>query len=132
MRVLPWCLAPALAVFAACAPEIMPQPDEGAAIFATNCSACHGPRAEGGKVLAGGVVAPDLTRISLRNGGNFPEARVLSQIDGYSRGKAQDVMPEFGTLLEGETVPVDIDGTLTPTPRPLAALLAYLESIQVP
>jgi hypothetical protein len=40
-------------------------------------------------------------------------------------------MPEFGALLEGDTVPVDVgDGVLTPTPRPLAALLAYLESIQ--
>jgi hypothetical protein len=41
------------------------------------------------------------------------------------------MMPEFGALLEGETVPVEVDGTLTPTPRPLAALLAYLESIQI-
>jgi hypothetical protein len=40
-------------------------------------------------------------------------------------------MPEFGLLLEGDTVPVDVgDGVFTPTPRPLAALLVYLESIQ--
>lgn len=132
MRIFPWCIAPVVATFAACAPDIMPQPDEGAALFATNCSTCHGPRGEGGKQLARGKVAPDLTRIAFRNGGTFPKAQVLSQIDGYGRGKASDVMPEFGSLLEGETVPVDIDGTLTPTPRPLAALLAYLESIQVP
>ena len=59
-------------------------------------------------------------------------AHVLSVIDGYDRtdlpGKE---MPEFGLLLEGDTVPVDLgDGVLTPTPRPLAALMAYLESIQ--
>jgi hypothetical protein len=29
-----------------------------------------------------------------------------------------------------DTVPVEVDGILTPTPRSLAALLAYLESIQ--
>ena len=39
-------------------------------------------------------------------------------------------MPEFGADLSGDLVPLDIDGVLTPTPRALAALLAYLESIQ--
>jgi hypothetical protein len=64
--------------------------------------------------------------------GTFPRARVLSVIDGYDRtGLPGHDMPEFGLLLEGDTVPVDVgDGVLTPTPRPLAALLAYLESIQ--
>ena len=58
---------------------------------------------------------------------------MLSKIDGYGRGSVSaDVMPEFGALLEGDLVPVDIDGTLTPTPRNLAGLLFYLESIQVP
>ena len=38
---------------------------------------------------------------------------------------------EFGLLLRGETVPVDVgDGQFTPVPRPLAALMVYLESIQ--
>ena len=39
-------------------------------------------------------------------------------------------MPEFGAQMSDDIVPVDIDGVLTPTPRELAALLAYLESIQ--
>ncbi|MGD9864609.1 MAG: cytochrome c [Pseudodonghicola sp.] len=124
---------PVLAVLAACAADEMqqmPGPAEGEQIFADNCTACHDYRGEGG-TLAAGVKAPDLTRIAARNGGEFPRARVLSQIDGYGRGKAADVMPEFGSLLEGELVPVEVEGTMTPTPRPLAALLAYLESIQV-
>jgi hypothetical protein len=64
--------------------------------------------------------------------GAFPRAHVLSVIDGYDRtGLPGKEMPEFGLLLKGETVPVDVgDGVLTPTPRPLAALMAYLESIQ--
>lgn len=132
MRVFALSLLPVSAILVACAPDIMPQPDEGADIFARNCAACHGARAEGGEILQGNAVAPDLTRIAARNGGTFPEAEVLSKIDGYGRGSAKDVMPEFGALLEGELVPVDINGTLTPTPRPLAALLAYLESIQTP
>ena len=70
--------------------------------------------------------------LALSEDGAFPRARVLSVIDGYDRtGLPGQEMPEFGLLLEGETVPVDVgDGVLTPTPRPLAALLYYLESIQ--
>lgn len=123
---------PALALLAACATEEeMPGPEEGAMLFSENCTACHDYRGQGA-TLASGRKAPDLTRISARNGGEFPRAKVLSQIDGYGRGKVSaEIMPEFGSLLEGELVPVDVDGTLTPTPRPLAALMAYLESIQV-
>lgn len=114
----------------ACAEVSMPGPNEGELLFADNCAACHGYRGEGG-ALIGGQSAPDLTQIAARNGGVFPQAEVLSQIDGYGRGKVSaEVMPAFGDLLKGELVPVDIDGTLTPTPRPLAALLAYLEDIQ--
>ena len=125
---------PALAVLAACATTgDMPEADEGERIFADNCTACHDYRGTGSPQLIGGQAAPDLTRISARNGGVFPVAQVLSQIDGYGRGKVPaEVMPEFGVLLQGDLVPIEIEGTLTPTPRPLAALLAYLESIQVP
>lgn len=122
-------LAAVLAV-AACAGDEMPGAKEGERLFADNCAACHDYRGEGGELI-GGARAPDLTRIAARNDGTFPRAEVLSQIDGYGRGKVStDIMPAFGELLQGELVPVDIDGTLTPTPRPLAALLAYLESIQ--
>lgn len=120
----------ALILAVACTVDAMPEPDEGARVFADNCTACHGYRGRG-EALIGGQNAPDLTRIAARNGGTFPRARVLSQIDGYGRGKVSArVMPEFGALLAGDLVPVEVDGTLTPTPRPLAALLAFLEDIQ--
>lgn len=110
----------------------MPEPAEGAAIFSKNCVQCHGVDAKGDGPWAKGLTpAPaDLTRLS--GNGAFPRARVLSVIDGYDRtGLPGQEMPEFGALLRGQTVPVDVgDGVLTPTPRPLAALLAYLESIQ--
>jgi len=132
MRIILLSTLGATAFVAACAiSNNMPEPGEGAAIFADNCTACHGYRAKGGEPLVGGQIAPDLTRISARNNGQFPRAFVLSQIDGYGRGKAPvDIMPEFGALLAGDLVPVEVDGVLTPTPRPLAALLSYLESIQ--
>ncbi len=116
----------------ACSVDEMPGPREGEALFNDNCAACHGVAAEGGELI-GGQDAPDLTGISARNDGAFPRAAVLSRIDGYGKGNVPgEVMPEFGALLGGPTVPVDINGTLTPTPRPLAALLSYLESIQTP
>jgi mono/diheme cytochrome c family protein len=123
----------AVGLIAACAATEMPDAPEGAKLFTDNCAACHGASATGDGPLANGLTQKpaDLTRISARIGGAFPRAQVLSVIDGYSKGVHPGrVMPEFGLLLEGDTVPVEVDGVLTPTPRPLAALLAYLEDIQ--
>lgn len=116
----------------ACTRVSMPEPPEGQALFAENCAMCHGATGQGDGPWAGDVdPAPaDLTK--LKENGVFPTAAVLSTIDGYQRvaGPGQE-MPEFGLLLRGDTVPVDVgDGVLTPTPRPLAALVVYLESIQ--
>lgn len=121
------------AALAACAQTVsMPDAREGAAIYSENCAQCHGASGKGDGPWALSMTPPpaDLTQLSTQGG--FPRAHVLSVIDGYDRtdlpGKE---MPEFGLLLEGDTVPVDVgDGVLTPTPRPLAALMAYLESIQ--
>ncbi len=122
---------PLMVVLAACMVNEMPTASEGEILFTENCAACHDYDGRGGAPLIGGQDAPDLTTISARNGGVFPRAEVLSQIDGYHRGQVSiELMPEFGALLEGPTVPVEIDGVLTPTPRTLAALLTYLESIQ--
>jgi len=123
---------PMAALAVACTQVSMPEPPEGMRLFEQNCVQCHGATGMGdGPWAAGMSPAPsDLTRLSAD--GIFPRARVLSVIDGYDRtGLPGHDMPEFGLLLEGDTVPIDVgDGVLTPTPRPLAALLAYLESIQ--
>ncbi len=115
-----------------CAPADvdMPEPSEGAALFNQNCSACHGENADP-TTRELSVGAPDLRHIATRNKGVFPRAAMLSQIDGYGRGRVgEEQMPEFGALLEGDLLPVEVEGIFTPTPRPLAALLAYLEDIQ--
>ena len=118
----------------ACAPVAMPEASEGAALFSENCAVCHGKSGRGdGPWSAGMNPAPaDLTQLAAGNNGHFPKVRILSVIDGYDRtGLPGQDMPEFGLLLRGDLVPLDVgDGVLTPTPRPLAALLAYLESIQ--
>jgi len=118
---------------AACVQAVsMPDAREGAAIYAENCAQCHGATGKGDGPWAVGMSPPPTDLTQLGEGGEFPRRHVLSVIDGYDRtGLPGQEMPEFGLLLEGDTVPVDVgDGVFTPTPRPLAALMAYLESIQ--
>lgn len=125
-------LIPLAALVVACTQLAMPEPPEGQRLFADNCASCHGASGMGDGPWAAGMSPPPSDLTSLAVDGMFPRARVLSVIDGYDRtGLPGHDMPEFGLLLEGDTIPVDVgDGVLTPTPRPLAALLVYLESIQ--
>ncbi|WP_252731412.1 c-type cytochrome [Lentibacter algarum] len=119
---------------AACMNVAMPDASEGAQVYANNCAMCHGQSGRGDGVLAAdlSVKPANLTQLTRDNDGAFPVNQVLSYIDGYSRQAREDVeMPEFGLMLKGPSVPIATgDGVMTPTPRPLAALLAYLESIQ--
>ena len=112
----------------------MPQASDGRGLFMQNCAVCHGEDGKGdGPMARRMATAPrDLTYIALRNNDEFPRARVMSTIDGYARSDlAGPGMPEFGALLQGDTVPFDSgDGKMTPTPRKLVALLEYIESIQ--
>ncbi|WP_306112987.1 MULTISPECIES: cytochrome c [unclassified Roseovarius] len=116
----------------ACVQVSMPEAPEGQVLYAENCAQCHGPSGKGDGPWAASMRPRPANLTQLSDDGVFPRARVLSVIDGYDRtGLPGHEMPEFGLLLRGDTVPVDVgDGVLTPTPRPLAALLAYLESIQ--
>lgn len=123
-----------LVALSACIAQDMPDPSEGQRLYAENCAMCHGVSGQGDGDLAQDMApAPaDLTVITREAGGVFPTAQVLSQIDGYTRMQGRDqIMPEYGALLVGDTVPVQLpDGAYSPVPRPLAALVTYLESIQ--
>ncbi len=121
-----------MAVLAACAQIAMPDATQGRRVYLDHCAACHGADGLGDGPAAEGLSPPprDLTRLAAAPGG-FSRAAVLSTVDGYVRQGHLPAMPAFGALLEGETVPLDTgDGRLTPTPRALAALVIYLESIQ--
>lgn len=122
-----------LALIGACAVQDMPEPVEGNIVYDQNCAVCHGVDGQGDGLLARNVTPapPDLTLIAAGADGVFPRTAVLTKIDGYTRMEAVAGMPEFGALLQGDTVPVQLeDGSLSPVPRQLAALLTYLESIQ--
>lgn len=113
--------------------QAMPDQADGAVFFAQNCASCHGADAKGTGPRADelGDHPTNLTRLSARNGGTFPAARALSYIYGDpDNGHLARVMPQFGGAMADDLAPVEIDGVLTPTPRELAGLLFYLESIQ--
>lgn len=121
-------------LIAACTPEEMPEASEGRDLFLAYCADCHGVTGRGDGLMAE-VMDPlpaDLTLLAARNGGVLPIAAILSKIDGYAHGGTiGPSMPQFGDLLGGDPVPYDTgDGMMTPTPRKLAALMDYLETIQ--
>ena len=96
--------------------------ERGAELFQQYCASCHGRAGYGdGPVGPSLMVEPaDLTRISARNGGEFPMRRVSEQIDGRTSVPAHGPreMPVWGYLLEGEA------GDAT------ASVVEYLRSIQ--
>lgn len=96
-------------------------------MFQEYCAVCHGKGAQGnGPAAAALTKAPaDLTRISARNGGTFPETRVKRFIEGLDEVPAHGTrdMPIWGTLfrsLDQNTAQIRIQG-----------LSDYLKSLQV-
>jgi mono/diheme cytochrome c family protein len=82
---------------------IQPTPaNNGQQMFQSYCSPCHGKDAKGnGPVAKALTKAPaDLTRISARNNGTFPEVRVSRFISGEDEVPAHGTrdMPLWGTL----------------------------------
>jgi mono/diheme cytochrome c family protein len=109
----------------------------GRSTYVEYCAGCHGASGRGDGEVAATLTRqpPDLTGITARNGGTFPQVAVMSTIDGYFRRESHGgVMPEFGPVLqEGRLVLVDTGGgTMTPTPERLVALAEYLETLQRP
>ena len=124
-----------IVALSACVPQGRASEETTAAEdYAAYCSGCHGAGGRGDGDLAADLAkAPaDLTLLSRRNKAVFPTTRVMAQIWGYSGAKARGIMPDFGPMLEGETVPYDGgDGIETPTPVRLVALAEYLKTLQV-
>ena len=117
-----------------CLPQTKPAAQTtGAQDYAAYCSACHGAAGKGdGALVAELATKPaDLTLLAAKNGGTFPTTRVMAQIWGYAGKKGQDVMPDFGPLLDGELVLYDGgDGIETPTPIRLVQIAEYVKTLQ--
>ncbi|WP_243267913.1 cytochrome c [Sulfitobacter sp. DSM 110093] len=111
----------------------MPETHNRAKFFAANCASCHGMSGLGDG-LSSVRLDPrptDLTLLASENEGSSPRARALSYIYGDPQhGHFGRVMPQFGGAMASDTVPIEVNGVMNPTPKILAGLLAYLESIQ--
>lgn len=99
---------------------------DGKEMFAAYCAACHGKAAKGdGPAAAALKRAPaDLTTLSARNKGDFPEVRVRRYIEGLDELAAHGTrdMPVWGPLfrdLNRDTAALRIE-----------ALAGYLKSLQ--
>jgi mono/diheme cytochrome c family protein len=107
----------------------------GEAVFLDHCAVCHGTDARGNGPMTPALrwPAPDLT--ALAGEGGFPVVEVVAKIDGRdplaSHGSQ---MPVWGPYFEE----YDPQGAFLPTPsgqplatsEPVAALVAWLESVQ--
>jgi mono/diheme cytochrome c family protein len=129
MRVRSTALA-AAALLCACASQPRPPPT-AADTYVTHCASCHGMRGDGdgpvADVIRGEI--PNLSTLSLRNGGEFPADRVASYIDGRSLPPMHGsrTMPVWGTVFDATTrLVVDAESA---GPR-IADIVDYLRSLQ--
>lgn len=78
----------------------------GRDLFAFYCASCHGPDAKGNGPMAAVLRTPppDLTRLALRNNGNFPRERVTQFVGGGGstlRGShGSNEMPVWGPIFK--------------------------------
>ena len=108
--------------------------------YMSNCAACHGADAKGaGPVAAVLSVKPsDLTKISKKFNGQFPEEHVYKVIDGREmmNPHGDTDMPVWGhrymsmAYQKAGEVPHELDAQALAFGR-ISSLVGYLESIQV-
>jgi mono/diheme cytochrome c family protein len=75
----------------------------GPVLYKTHCAVCHGTDGKGGGPLARYLrtAPPDLTRLTARNNGTFPLARIQKLIAGEEElpaGHGTRLMPVWGPL----------------------------------
>jgi mono/diheme cytochrome c family protein len=107
----------------------------GEAEYLNSCAVCHGLEGRGDGPLTEILMKrpADLTRISDRNGGTFPYARVFAVIDGRflvpSHGERE--MPVWGRqfLVDDVDLYGPAGGEIVTTER-IHSLAGYIESLQ--
>ncbi len=100
----------------------------GADDYINNCADCHGVDGKGNGPMAKQLAMPpkDLTLLSKKNGGSFPETAVYNIIDGRRvsdfHGQEMPIWGERFRTIEGDEAAVD---------KRISNIIEYLESIQV-
>jgi mono/diheme cytochrome c family protein len=102
--------------------------NEGVDLFTQHCAVCHGKDAKGtGPAAEALKKAPaDLTQITRRNNGTFPELKVEQVIEGLAPIAVHGTreMPMWGSLLNGSQHD-EMMGKMR-----VFALMKYIEQIQ--
>jgi cytochrome c len=105
--------------------------EAGKLLYGIYCRNCHGAegRGDGPEAKSFEARLPDLTRLSRKNDGQFPTARVLMMIDGRQRvpGHVKGRMPIWGLSLQEADSDTNQEEAVR---RKIESLLAYLKSIQ--
>jgi mono/diheme cytochrome c family protein len=113
----------------ATAPIKQTSPADAKEMFDSYCAVCHGKEAKGnGPAAAALTKAPaDLTRISARNKGTFPDVRVRRFIEGLDEVTAHGTrdMPIWGGLFRSLNAQNPDIAQIR-----IAALTNYLKSLQ--
>jgi mono/diheme cytochrome c family protein len=80
-------------------------PTSGSEMYRTYCAVCHGPDGKGNGPAAPAMKVPptDLTQLSRKNGGTFPDMRVSSIIQGDNvlAAHGSREMPMWGDVFRG-------------------------------
>jgi len=102
---------------------------QGPNLYKAYCAVCHGPNAKGDGPMAMFLKTPpsDLTRISSRNGGMFPLAkirRVIAGEDPLAAGHGTRQMPIWGPIFSQVAWDQDLGRVRVDN------LAKYLESLQ--
>ncbi|MDV7144274.1 cytochrome c [Tropicimonas sp. TH_r6] len=108
--------------------------EEGETFYRTNCSSCHGDHAKGDGKMAALLTtkAADLTSLAATNGGLFPSARVIRQIDGSELVESHGTPKPIWTkrLRANTSMVVSTDEGDVEVAPTVAELITWLESIQ--
>jgi len=107
----------------------------GKQAFNQYCASCHGVSATGNGPMAETLkkAPPNLTELSVKNGGEFPRQHVVDTIDGRADVRAHGMrdMPVWGTELREAVSSGDERGGVYARTT-IMQLTNYIESIQKP
>jgi mono/diheme cytochrome c family protein len=96
------------------------------------CASCHGADGTGKGRMLTEANPPDLTELSLRNGGKFPFAHVYMIVDGREMAESHKrfAMPFWGEYLRQQQGRESTPATDAAVKQRILDIVRYLETIQ--
>lgn len=110
-------------------PTSQTSPSSGKDMFNTYCAVCHGKDAKGNGPASSALkkTPADLTTLTVRNKGKFPELRIYSTIQGDSETVAHGSrdMPVWGNVFQEMS-----RGSASEVQMRISNLIDYVKSLQ--